>query len=97
MATDRPEQIEEERRLLYVAMTRAKNALHVVHPQRFFIRQQHRRGDRHVYTPVTRFIPETIRARFEQVGHTGPNPADGVVAQAATRINVVAALRRMWD
>src|SRR4029077_20443841 len=37
-----PAEIEEERRLLYVAMTRAKNFLAVVHPPRFFIRQQHR-------------------------------------------------------
>src|SRR5689334_8000106 len=31
---------EEERRLLYVAMTRAKDHLHLVVPQRFFVHQQ---------------------------------------------------------
>ena len=35
LATGQPEQIEEERRLLYVAMTRAKNSLTLVHPLRF--------------------------------------------------------------
>ena len=30
-------EIEEERRLLYVAMTRAKDDLHLVVPQRFFV------------------------------------------------------------
>ena len=49
MATGKPEQIEEERRLLYVAMTRAREQLHLVHPQKMFIRQQHRHGDRHVH------------------------------------------------
>ncbi|HEX2658162.1 MAG TPA: ATP-dependent helicase, partial [Polyangia bacterium] len=57
LATGQPQQIEEERRLLYVAMTRAKNELALVHPLRFFIRQQSRQGDRHVFVPRTRFIP----------------------------------------
>ena len=40
-------EIEEERRLLYVAMTRAKDHLHVVVPQRFFVHGQRSNGDRH--------------------------------------------------
>ena len=67
LATGNPAEIEEERRLLYVAMTRAKNALSLVHPLRFFIRQQSRFGDRHVFTPRTRFIPDTILDKFERV------------------------------
>ena len=42
MATGTPEEIEEERRLLYVAMTRARDSLHLIHPLRFFVRQQRR-------------------------------------------------------
>jgi DNA helicase-2/ATP-dependent DNA helicase PcrA len=41
MATGGTDQIEEERRLLYVAMTRAKQHLHLVHPLRVFRTQQH--------------------------------------------------------
>src|SRR5262245_1401260 len=67
LATGTPAEIEEERRLLYVAMTRAKNFLALVHPLRFFIRQQHRLGDRHVFTPRTRFIPDAIANRFDRV------------------------------
>ena len=67
LATGTPAEIEEERRLLYVAMTRAKNFLAVVHPLRFFIRQQHRLGDRHVFTPRTRFIPDAIVDKFARV------------------------------
>ena len=52
-----PDQIEEERRLLYVAMTRARDHLHLVQPLRMFVEQQHRHGDRHVYAPRTRFFP----------------------------------------
>ena len=64
MSTGSPEQIEEERRLLYVAMTRARSHLHLVHPHRFFVRQQHRHGSRHVYTPRTRFIPDDQLAKL---------------------------------
>jgi DNA helicase II / ATP-dependent DNA helicase PcrA len=42
-------EIEEERRLLYVAMTRARDSLHLVVPQRFFTHGQNAQGDRHVY------------------------------------------------
>jgi DNA helicase-2/ATP-dependent DNA helicase PcrA len=48
--------LEEERRLLYVAMTRAKDNLHLVVPQRFFTHGQHRQGHRHVYASRTRFM-----------------------------------------
>ena len=36
------EEIEEERRLLYVAMTRAKNRLFVCYPQRYYFRGRRR-------------------------------------------------------
>ena len=45
---------EEERRLLYVAMTRAKDDLHLVVPQRFFVHGQHGQGDRHPHASRTR-------------------------------------------
>jgi ATP-dependent exoDNAse (exonuclease V) beta subunit len=51
-------EIEEERRLLYVVMTRAKDDLHLVVPQRFCA-HGHSKGDRYVYASRTRFIPET--------------------------------------
>ena len=49
-------EIEEERRLLYVAMTRAKDHLDLIMPQRFFAHQQKSNGDRHMYAARTRFI-----------------------------------------
>src|SRR6266404_7074412 len=64
MAVGRPAQIEEERRLLYVAMTRARQHLHLVQPLRFFRAQQHRHGDSHVLTVRSRFIPDSILEYF---------------------------------
>ena len=58
-------EIEEERRLLYVAMTRAKDQLHLMVPQRFFTHGQRSMGDRHVYAQRTRFIPNAITKHFQ--------------------------------
>jgi DNA helicase-2/ATP-dependent DNA helicase PcrA len=97
LATGHPAEIEEERRLLYVAMTRAKNTLALVHPLRFFIRQQSRLGDRHVFTPRTRFIPDPILDKFERVALADHGAAVGPSATARQpRINVAARLRETW-
>src|SRR5205809_6469121 len=60
-------EIEEERRLLYVAMTRARDDLHLVVPQRFFTHGQNAQGDWHVYASRTRFIPDELLGLFERV------------------------------
>jgi DNA helicase-2/ATP-dependent DNA helicase PcrA len=65
LASGTSEEIEEERRLLYVAMTRAKDHLHLIVPQRFYVHAQATHGDRHVYASRTRFIPEAIAGFFE--------------------------------
>ena len=97
MATGDPEQIEEERRLLYVAMTRAKDSLHIVHPQRYFVRQQNRYGDRHVYTPVTRFLPEEIRDVFTQTAFGRARQLDAAACDPMSKVDVGARLRQMWN
>jgi ATP-dependent exoDNAse (exonuclease V) beta subunit len=55
----------KERRLLYVAMTRARDDLHLIVPQRFFAHSQRHNGDRHMYAARTRFIPAEILKFFE--------------------------------
>jgi DNA helicase-2/ATP-dependent DNA helicase PcrA len=100
LSTGKPEQIEEERRLLYVAMTRARDELHLVHPQRMFIRQQSRHGDRHVYTPRSRFLPDPVLARFERRARARTQLGDGEARRTAggapVAIDVGAKLRDMW-
>ncbi len=59
-------EIEEERRLLYVAMTRAKDNLALMLPQRWYTSGQQAYGDRHLYAARTRFITDTMLAHFEQ-------------------------------
>jgi DNA helicase-2/ATP-dependent DNA helicase PcrA len=96
MATGSADQIEEERRLLYVAMTRAKSTLTLIHPLRFFVRQQERYGDRHVLAPLTRFLPETILGCFERSSHAR-HPDDGAAEPGRPRVDVAAKLREMWS
>ena len=95
MATGKPEQIEEERRLLYVAMTRARDHLHLVQPLRMYVEKQHRHGDRHVYAPRSRFLPDAILDRFERVVR-GRGVA-GLTAEAPkVTVDVASRLRSMW-
>jgi len=68
-------ELEEERRLLYVAMTRAKDDLHLITPQRFYHTQQSKGGDKHVYANRSRFIPSKVLDKFEQKAWAQQNEA----------------------
>jgi DNA helicase-2/ATP-dependent DNA helicase PcrA len=97
LATGHAEQIEEERRLLYVAMTRAKSSLTLVHPLRFFIRQQARNGDRHVFAPRTRFIPDSLLDKFDRHCPVVGIPSNDLAPVASgPPVDVAARLRAMW-
>jgi len=89
-------EIEEERRLLYVAMTRARDDLHLVVPQRFFTHGQHAQGDRHVYASRTRFIPDRLLGLFEKT--VWPRAAAGAPRTAAQgpKVDIGARMRGMW-
>jgi len=90
-------EIEEERRLLYVAMTRARDDLHLVVPQRFFTHGQNAQGDRHVYASRTRFIPDELLGLFERVAWPEVEPelaARG--ASKGVRVDIAARMRGMW-
>jgi DNA helicase II / ATP-dependent DNA helicase PcrA len=97
LAVGERDEIEEERRLLYVAMTRAKDSLHLVTPQRFFVHGQSARGDRHVYASRTRFITEPMLDRFARISWPPPaQAATGRAPQPDIRVDLKARMRGMW-
>ena len=96
LGTGTSAEIEEERRLLYVAMTRAKDDLHLIVPQRFFTHGQSAQGDRHVYASRTRFIPDGLLPLFDRT--SWPPVAVGAPERVANgvRVNIGARMRGMW-
>jgi DNA helicase-2/ATP-dependent DNA helicase PcrA len=94
MATGTAEEIEEERRLLYVAMTRAKRHLALLVPQRFYVTQQGARGDRHVYAALSRFMPPGVARLFEDVRPASARAEGGVPSEPV--FDIQAAIRAAW-
>ncbi len=92
--------IEEERRLLYVAMTRARNRLHLVEPQRYHVTQQPRFGAEHVYGARSRFLTGAVLAACERVGRVpdagAPDPSGLRPGAGDPPVDVAARLRGMW-
>ena len=98
MATGSKEKIEEERRLLYVAMTRARDHLYLIQPHRFYTGTSRRNGDRHVYAPRTRFLPDAVLESFERVAAGGgEKEAAAEGGNNGAGVNVAAKLREMWS
>jgi DNA helicase II / ATP-dependent DNA helicase PcrA len=96
LATGSSEEIEEERRLLYVAMTRARDELTLITPQRFYVHGQPRNGDRSVYASRTRFIPPPLLKHFDRQTWpiAGAEPARA--PSEGPRVDLAARMRAMW-
>jgi DNA helicase-2/ATP-dependent DNA helicase PcrA len=97
LATGSAAEIEEERRLLYVAMTRAREHLELMLPQRFYVSHQPGFGDRHVYGHRTRFIPQALLPHFEQVSWPTASEAPTANPHAKQQaLDLAARMRAMW-
>jgi DNA helicase-2/ATP-dependent DNA helicase PcrA len=94
-STGRPELIEEERRLLYVAMTRAKTDLHLIAPLKYYVAQQSRMGDRHVYGAKSRFLTRPVMECLDQVAYGEVETQESFSAGTAA-VDVATRLRSMW-
>jgi DNA helicase-2/ATP-dependent DNA helicase PcrA len=96
-ATRKPELIEEERRLLYVAMTRARNELLLYSPLKFQITSQPKSSDGHVYGGRSRFMTEKLLKAFDAVVVHGANADEIALGDAGTSaLDVNARLKEMW-
>lgn len=96
-ATGKPALIEEERRLLYVAMTRAKQSLSLIAPLRYYVTQQRRDGDKHVYGAQSRFMTEGLAKTMERKFHGRRESLSQHMSPRSSRqIDVAGRLREMW-
>ena len=88
--------IDEERRLFYVAITRARDTLELIEPQRYYVTQQARAGDRHVHGARSRFLTAPVLARLDRRARIDPPGAVGRGGIRAPRVDVAARINRMW-
>ncbi len=98
-AAARPELLDEERRLLYVAMTRARNELQLLQPLKFPLTQQAPQGDAHVYGARSRFMTDKVLKCFEQTSYVGSNAGDSRLDSTGSEpisIDASGLLKEMW-
>jgi DNA helicase II / ATP-dependent DNA helicase PcrA len=95
LGTGTKAEVEEERRLLYVAMTRARERLHLVTPLRFHAHGQPGGGDRHVYAARSRFLPRHLLELFDSTAWSPPRSPTDPVAPPPPR-DLKLRMRGMW-
>jgi DNA helicase II / ATP-dependent DNA helicase PcrA len=93
MALTTPAGLEEEQRLFYVAVTRARDRLYLYAPLRM---HHHRmaRDDRHSYGQLTRFLNAAAIAHCEVIQASPHRPALTPIAPLAVRVD--AELQSLW-
>jgi DNA helicase-2/ATP-dependent DNA helicase PcrA len=94
MAISDPGGLEEERRLLYVALTRARNHLHVAVPQRFY----HKRfsaSREHTYALPSRFLDPAMK-HFDHVAVAVPQHDDVIDPPPGGSDPVADVLEDLW-
>ncbi len=97
-STGKPELIEEERRLLYVALTRARNDLLLLAPLKFQVTSQHRLGDAHVYGARSRFLTDKVLKTLDPIAVQSSKLGETALSEESgdAAVDVSARLKEMW-
>jgi len=93
MALGTPEGLQEERRLFYVALTRARDELYLYAPLRL---HYHPRGDRHGYATLSRFVDQEVLRVLDIVEQPTASPEVTIATAAAGAHRVSVDLSPLW-
>ena len=78
-------------------MTRAKNDLHLIAPLKYYVANQPKNGDRHVYGARSRFLTKAVMAKLDTITWPEERDETGTLASSKARVNVAGKLRSMWS
>jgi DNA helicase-2/ATP-dependent DNA helicase PcrA len=95
MATGSREEIDEEVRLTYVAMTRARDFLYVLWPMRYF-HFPATVSDNHSYAQRCRFLTEDVVQTMDRVGHSRLLPEPDRPSPRTARVDIGVRLQDLW-
>jgi DNA helicase-2/ATP-dependent DNA helicase PcrA len=93
MALSSRDGLDEERRLLYVALTRARHSLRIYAPLRYFHRP-HGDDDASGLSKPSRFLSDEVQARCDLTAPTEPEPA---LVGAEIHDSVALTVDRLWQ
>jgi DNA helicase-2/ATP-dependent DNA helicase PcrA len=96
LATGTPEEIDEELRLFYVAVSRARDHLTVAFPQRWYDRPAGV-GARHSFAQLTRFLPEHVRESFDEKAPAVPTASEAMVPASGVAGDIRRQLLDFWS
>jgi DNA helicase-2/ATP-dependent DNA helicase PcrA len=88
--------MEEERRLLNVAMTRPKNRLILVNPLKYFVPQQSKYGDNHVYGTKSRFLTKNVMQYIDSDFYDTSPTQSKELERSNIKVDVKSRLRAAW-
>ncbi len=89
-AVEDPDELEEERRLMYVALTRAKDELAVVYPMQVY---GSRRGAEYSFDQLSRFLDRGVRATMQRVVVEEPGELPAAAPLTAPVVDLRALMR----
>lgn len=96
MSTGSDQEIEEELRLTYVAMTRARDFLYVLWPQRYYLRP-FGLSEKHNYAQCSRFFTDEVMSTMDEVA-TGQTPRhEDTSAMISSKDDIAKRIRYMWE
>ena len=79
-----------------VAVTRARDELHLIVPQRFFVTQQQKRGDRHLYAQRSRFVTRPMLPLYDDILWPPLKPLATSPVTVRPGTDLKAQMRTMW-